>query len=185
MSDVLPPPPPPRGNSGAWKWVAIACGGCCLGAVVLFAVLGVLGYNKLGGVFRGSFKAAGELRQCQIEMPRVWKAIQQYHKEKGAYPDSLSELVPNYITNVGELKLSLRPDGPEFTYHKPTDSTPDSDPMLEYTIPVQMTAAVPQKITYFCIESKGGQFTYRTEQTIQQKTPGGGGFGGGGGGSGG
>jgi hypothetical protein len=134
MSDVLPPPPPPRGDSGCWKWGAIACGGGCALVVIVIVLIAVLAGPRIKK-FAGSMMQIGqETITCQTEMTSLWNTIEQYHREKNKYPDKLDQLVPNYVASKAGLKFSLKPDGAEFTYHKPSKDAAPTDVVLEYKL---------------------------------------------------
>ncbi len=156
MNEVLPPPPPPRGGDSCWKWGAIGCGVGCLALIIVSAILGFFVWPTISTAVRGSVKAVQQAQACQPEMLRVWKAVEKYHKDKGTYPSSLHDLVPAYIATEAELRFSGIPEGPEFTYRKPEADSSGSAVMLEYSIPVAMGSAVPQKMYQVITISKDG-----------------------------
>src|SRR5205085_7332179 len=136
MSDVLPPPPPPRGSDGCWKWGAITCGIGCSLAVIAVVVGGYLFMKS--PIMKNVMEVAQNSQVEAQEIKAVWKKVDQYHKDKGKYPDKLEALVPNYLTK-DQLHFSKEPNGPEWIYHKPPPDSDDSFILLEY----KMTFNIP------------------------------------------
>ncbi len=166
MNTVLPPPPPPRSDNSWVKWGVITCCAGCLGIIGLLVVAGFWVGPKLMPMLQGPVRAAQQVQVCGPEMQRVWRAVEKYHADKGAYPDSLHQLVPTYIRDPSQLKFSGIPQGPEFTYHKPGPSAASTDAVLEYSIPVPMPASVPQKMSYELSVAKDGSFKFQQSQTF-------------------
>ena len=155
MSDVLPPPPPPRGDSGCWKWGTIACGGgCALMAIVVILIIVLAGPSIKK--FAGSAMQFGQDAQyCQTEMTALWQKVEQYHTDKSKYPDKLEQLIPKYVPDKSGLKLTTKPNGPAFTYHKPAKDSQSTDVVLEYTL--TMTAPDGQVVQFPVRFMKNGQ----------------------------
>lgn len=166
MSDVLPPPPPPRGDSGCWKWGAIACGGgCALLAIIIIVIIVTAGpaIKKFAG---SAMQFGQDANYCQIEMTSLWQKIEKYHTDKGKYPDKLEQLVPTYVPDKSGLKLSSKPLGPDFTYHKPGKDAQPTDVVLEYTL--SMASPDGQTVQFPVRLMKNGQiesrnYNYRTQ----------------------
>src|SRR5436309_31193 len=150
MSDVLPPPPPPRGDSGCWKWGAIACGGGCVLLVIAVIVMIVFAGPSIKKIFGSAVQLSQDAQNCQIEMSALWQKIEKFHADKGKYPDKLEQLVPKYVPDKSGLKLSTKPTGPEYTYHKPTKDAQPTDVVLEYNLamasPDGQTVAFPVRL---------------------------------------
>ena len=136
MSDVLPPPPPPRGDSGCWKWGAIACGGGCALAVIAIILVIVLAGPSMKKLVGSAMQFGQDAQYCQTEMTALWQKVEKYHTDKGKYPDKLEQLVPNYVADKSGLKLSTKPTGPDFTYHKPAKDAQPTDIVLEYSLSI-------------------------------------------------
>src|ERR1051325_11272902 len=107
MSDILPPPPPPRSSDGCWKWGAITCGVGCSLAVVAIVVLVVVFMRS--PIVKNVMRSAENAQYVNDEMKAVWKKLDQYHKDKGKYPDKLAALVPTYLPEAS-LHFSREPN---------------------------------------------------------------------------
>jgi hypothetical protein len=171
MSDVLPPPPPPRGDSGCWKWGAIACGGGCALATLVIVLTIIFAGPTIKKTFNTAFKLSQETMQCQTEITSLWRKVELYHSDKGAYPDKLGQLVPKYVPGKSDLKFSAKPEGPEFTYHKPTKNGAPTDIVLEYELTI--TAPDGKTIPFPIRIMKNGQLEANSFNFQYQNQPGG------------
>jgi hypothetical protein len=64
-----------------------------------------------------------DLPQVIQQYDEVINAIEQYHHDQGAYPQSLSQLVPGYLPKVPGVYIK---EGEGLTYSPETDSTNDA-----------------------------------------------------------
>jgi hypothetical protein len=69
-----------------------------------------------------------------VDMPRIKRALDQYKADKGKYPAKLKDLVPNYVSNEGQLRPANDP-GQEFDYKQPGKDASPSTVVLEYHLP--------------------------------------------------
>jgi len=99
-------------------------------------------------------KAFEQAQVCQNEMQTVWMAVEEFHREKGKYPDKLESLVPRYLADESKLRCSQHPQGARFIYHKPQKDAPSTTIVLEYSVPVSLPnmSAIPLRLM------KNGQF---------------------------
>ena len=169
MSDVLPPPPPPRSSDSCWKWGAITCGIGCSLAVIAVVVGGFLFMKS--PIMKSIVDVAQNADIAKKELQRVWTKVDQYHKDKGKYPDKLDALVPNYLTK-DDLHFSKEPNGPEWTYHKPPADSDDSFPMLEYKLTFNFPTAQGQPTpTINILITKGGEATSQSNSSYSTRGP--------------
>ena len=98
-----------RGKQGGVRhFRALSCGGCALGTIIGLSLL----YISTCGTPSGR----GVRAESWYERTEpVITALDRYHAERGAYPDSLQELVPRYLTAtaLSALKFGLD-DGLEY-----------------------------------------------------------------------
>ncbi len=154
-SDVLPPPPPPRasGGDGCWKWGAIGCGMGCLSLAIFGAVM-ILYFVM--PMMNTCMKIDSDLSALHQEMQTVAQAVNRHKDEKGSYPQTLSALVPTYVSSADSLKWSQNSQGPVFKYTRPTATGAADAPMVEYAMPYTLSDGKTAPILVRLLRS--GQF---------------------------
>ncbi len=137
--DIPPPPqnyyapPPPPKKDGCWKWGAIGCIGLGLLGVIGFAIL-VFTVSK-SPAFKRIVNTATSMAVAEQDMKTVHSAILSYHKDKKSYPVKLKDLVPVYLTDESTLHLERDVAASLYTYHAPTEDSPDTFVILEAVFP--------------------------------------------------
>ncbi|MCX6377953.1 MAG: hypothetical protein NT023_00520 [Armatimonadetes bacterium] len=114
-NSLTPRPIPQKRKDAGWIWALVGCGG--LVVIVVIALTIAFTSSKKGGVgklFNSIIEASTEGEQ----LISVRDSLKKYRVDhKGAYPKSLSELVPNYLSQeysdyLAEHKAVYLPPAP-------------------------------------------------------------------------
>src|SRR5207249_4940255 len=63
----------------------------------------------------------------------------------GSYPAALAQLVPQYVVSPERLRPASKPNGPEFTYHRPGADATSTFVVLEYSVPIEFVKREPAR----------------------------------------
>jgi hypothetical protein len=93
-----------RGKQGGVRhFGALSCGGCAVGTILGLSLL----YLSMCSPPSGS---GAEAESWYERTAPVISALDRYHAERGAYPESLQELVPRYLTATALSVLEFGPN---------------------------------------------------------------------------
>ena len=152
MENMPPQLPPQRASSqsnssGCWKWGAISCVGCGLVSVIGIIVFFVVILNSPMG--KGIMKSVGQIQTAQTNMGYIKKGIDQYKREKKAYPKTLDVLFPTYISDKKLLHVNNDPSLPMYKYHIPGETVTGSAVILETEVAPIMSGERPVPVRMF------------------------------------
>ncbi len=118
----VPPPLPIRPQRSASSNCLLGLLGGC-GALVLVLIIGALiAMPRIKRSLSSIAKVGSATPTCVQKLQGLGSALDQYSsKHKGAYPDKLTQLVPNYLPDASALQYVEKPGAPvqTVTYYKP------------------------------------------------------------------
>jgi hypothetical protein len=170
----FPAPPGQRGPS-CWTVGGIGCLVVFVIAVVLVlgsisAVINTKGGRDFMKTMNSTMKTASDAAPCVSQMAAIQKAVLRYREHTGAYPPNLKALSPSYLPNGTSLHCAIDsnddPGHVTYTYFKPTDTTPKSATLLQFSFNIStkmLNTTQTQTITYSI--SIDGKMGYSTTQT--------------------
>ena len=164
----VPPQPQMRQNGpGCWAIGAIRCMVVLLlGAVLFFTAVGKFMNSSAGKELKkqltSTMQGVKEQVVCVQNFEEVHAALKRYVDKNGKYPKSLTELVPDYLTDSNKCHCELDPNpDPKhvtFVYTPPTPTSKPDDRVLSFTadqkITIQNQTQVMSTEYYYTVAGK-------------------------------
>ncbi|HZT40610.1 MAG TPA: hypothetical protein VFA07_00405 [Chthonomonadaceae bacterium] len=123
--------PARKSSSGCLIWGLVGCGALVI-LLVLFMIFAAYRFSKNSG-FQRMMSNAMSAPQCAQRLVYVREALDSYRKDhKGAYPASLSALVPHYLNDDSYLSCQGG-ETSAFVYTPPKSDSPADTPVASYS----------------------------------------------------
>ncbi len=130
---------PPKSNSGGcWKAFGITCGVLVIAVIILIAIAVNAVKKGLAHPDKSTILGASiEVANGTKNGVEIVKALQRYHTHTGKYPNSLKDLVPDYLPDGKILHSDVDGDSSDighisYKYTKPAPDAPGDTPVLQY-----------------------------------------------------